>query len=324
MKKISAVLFVLCGWLFAAVSVDAAVSVKKVWEPGSGFVTAGERVSFGQYQITTPDAAVSIDSVAVQGVGAAGSVFKKVIIRNGFGRVIGEAAFDAGGATVKLGKMVVLPEMYLFLTIEGEATDNLRTVPGQSEAGLIPVALHTSWGIVPLEKTNTRYAVVPGERTISNLFITSLGVPSSVAPGPMRFIGGFSASSDVGFVGADIRIELHVFGGPEADVSNIIAVALNANGDWSIVRVNRQWEYSSMLNEYALQGAVLFAPATVTLIGFFADIGPGFGQGGSVAISATPSQWGAWENNTSRRPVLSEKIIIGPLIHVVQSGGRKG
>lgn len=308
------------------INLNAAVTAEKVWDQASLSVTPDEQVSFVQYRINT-DTAVNLEKVVVKSVGLARLVFSKIVIRNGFGRVIGEAKPNENDnlTSVPLERMVVLPDMTPFITIQGETASSFASgVAGQS-AGLVGVWLFTSEGIIPLAESRTIYTALGSFRTLTSLVVTKIGSSSEIRVGERRFLGGFFIRSINGNLGTQLSINLHVFRGMKEDVQNLVAIALNANGNWYFVPIEKRQEYGDILSNYSFGGNLEFSDG-VTLIGIFADVGQSFGGGGTIAVSTTPSQWQTWDTSTGRTPVLSDKTVVGPTIRVapIQRDGGKG
>lgn len=322
----------LIGLLYAVLftfilNLNAAITAEKVWDPPSRFVAPNERVQFVQYRIQT-DVAVNIESVTVKSVGAVHLAFEKIVIRNGFGRVIGETKPNSNVnlTIVPIEKTIVLPSMIQFLTLEGESTSSFPSELIERGISVVAIWMFTSDGIVPLEQSPTIYTPSVRSRSPGVLAVSPLGSPSSVQVGERRFLGGFSVNAIGGNIGAQILLNFHVMGGSKEDVRNLTAIALNAKGDWYFLPIAQRWEYGDVLSDYALQGNLEFSGG-MTLVGIFADVGQSFSGGGTIAVSATPAKWEAWDISTGTRPVLSNKTVVGPTVRVVPThgdGGGKG
>lgn len=302
---------------------NAAVTVERVWEGSSRSITAGERVQLEQYRITT-DAAVNIEGVIIKSTGPVHLVFDNILLRNGFGRVIGKGRPSENDdlTSVILEKTVVLPGMYQFVTLEAESTTSLSPEAARHGVNLSVIEIITSDDAFALSSLNTTYQMLTGRREVGTLSLSRLGTPSTVFVGQMQFLGGFSVTSDSDITGMPI-VGIHVINGTKDDVRNLVALALNAKGEWFFAPIVRQIEFGDLLDRYAIQTNIHFAPG-ITLIGVFADIGGSFSNnGGSIAVSTTPSEWQVWDSR-GRAPVLSGKTVVGPTIRVQQGSGGKG
>lgn len=301
-------------------NLNAAVTAEKVWSPESRSVTPGERVQFGQYRVTT-DTATSIESITVQSIGSARLVFENIVIRNGFGRVIGRSRLEQNNnlTSIVLNK-TLLPDEQLFVAVEGDAGS---TGINAFSIGLVATELVTSDGVISLPLSSTRYSVSSGSRQISSVTVSRIGPSASVRVGERQFLGGFTVFSDKGKIAGQIQIDLHTIGGMRDDVKNLLVVVLNASGGWFITPVTRRVEYGDMLDEYLVQENLDLSSSPV-LVGIFGDIGSSFSGGGTIAVTTNPSQWQMWDTHTGRTPVLPDKNFVGPTIRVmrVQDGGK--
>lgn len=315
-------LLLLVALFTITLNLNAAITAEKVWSPEDHSVTPGERVPFGQYRVTT-DTATSIESVTVQSVGSARSVFENIVIRNGFNRVIGKARPEqSNNLTSVILKKTLLPDEQLFITVEGEAGFTGANVFSIG-LGLVATELVTSDGVVSLPLSNTRYSASSGSRQISSVTVSRISPSASVRTGERQFLGGFTVSADKGNIAGQIQVGLHAVGGMRDDVKNILAVALNARGDWFIAPVVRRVEYGDTVDDYLVQGNLDLSSGAV-LVGIFGDIGSSFSGGGTIAVTTNPSQWQMWDNHTGRTPVLPDKVIVGPTVRVVPVQDGKG
>ncbi len=305
-------------------NLNAAITVQKIWDPPSLSVSPSERVSCVQYRITT-DVAVNIERVEVQHIGQARLVFQTILVRNGHGRVIGHAALDqsANITSIPLEKTVVLPDMDFLLTVEGETAS---AFPGEAigrPTRLAPVWLRTSEGLVPLAESDAATFTAKEAPPFGSVIASKIGTNSKVYTGEKRFLGGFAINATSGGeFGAQMRLNLHVLGGNKEDVRNLTAVILYAGGGWQFTSLWKWQEYAEVKDFYTI-GETVSASSSITLVGIFADVGQSFSNGGTIAVSTTPSQWDAW-STTGRRPVLSERTVVGPTITVVSQQGGKG
>lgn len=315
----------LIGLLFAVLftfvlNLNAAITVEKVWSPESHSITPGERVPFGQYRVAT-DTALSIESINVQDTGSGRFVFESIVVRNGFGRVIGKARPDqSNNLTPIVLKKTLLPNEQLFLSIEGEY--GFIGVDA-SNVGLVATELITSDGAISLPPSNTRYSALSSTRQISSVTVTRISPSANVYVGERQFLGGFTIVADKGGIAGAIKVNLHAVGGMRDDIKNILAVALNAHGNWFIVPVVRQVEYGDRLDEYNVEGHLDLSSGAV-LVGFFGDVGLSFAGEGMIAVTTNPSRWQMWDNRTGRTPALPDKNIVGPTIRVVRQIEGKG
>ncbi len=322
MKRI---LLVLLVSVVIALNLNAAISVQKVWDPQSLSVSPGEEVACVQYRVTT-DTAVNIEGVEIKSSGPVRSVFQKIAVRNGFGRVIGERQPDGNSdnTVVSFENTVVLPGMDFFITVQGQTAPVFTAeVIGQSTR-LVPMWLRTSEGFFPLEDSGAAF-IPSGKPSLGSVVTSKIGVNSNVYPGQKRFLGGFAVNAINGEFGGQMEIKLHILGGLKDDVQNITAVILYANGTWQFTQVWKSQEYADTKDFYTIGENLEISSSSVSLVGIFADIGQSFSNGGAVAVSTTLSHWNVWSSITGRRPVLPDRTVVGPTIKVMPqtiSGGK--
>ncbi len=321
-------LLVILFTLLITSTLNAAVTIKKVWQPGDSTLISGESAQYSQLMVESDDATgIETVRVLVQGV-AANAIFKSVSSKNGYGRTIGKGVPMEGSSVVDIAyeRTVLLPKDVLFLSFEGEVSPFATKVWGAKVNLVVQEVIMTDgrhFSVPEAIGTGATHRVPLESSAVGWIeLVEKFGESTSVFPGESRFLGGFVVLTGGENMSALPNIGIHLSGGSEADIRNLQAVVMTTDGKYLLTRLFRYQEPDNKKDDNYLGSYVNFSSGTRCYIGIFGDVGESFGSGtGVVAVSTNPSLWRSPYGYTSGKvPALLNRTIVGPTIRILQSG----
>lgn len=322
-------LLALCTLLLPfTLNATVAVSIEKIWDPGTRFLVAHTRMPFLQIRVT-PNTDEPLQYLRLDRTGTAefARVFTRIVAVDGFSRVIASAEGDALSAEpfyLRFEKTVIQARNPLLLTIAGETKSPIEALSAEAGKSVSLKIGEVRLGNASEPSTFSGLDIRGAVHTVnSSLFVgaitgiyrfggeenRSIGTGQNL--GAMRFT--VSSAEDISSLPS---FTINTTGGTADDIHNLALVSSDGGQriSMNITDLSRSGLTAAVEPEkyvtFAKGGAIFY---------FRGDIGNSFGkEGGTISFATTPSAWRSTYGAAHgyEIPVTSFGTITGPTITV--------
>jgi len=317
-------------FVFAAVSVTAAMNVEKVWQPDGGLAPLRARMPFMQFMLSS-DTTERVNGISVKTTGPSG---ERLVVQKGDGEIAGmEWIVLQGTATttfIPLSLVVKAGEPeYLTLHVDRGQVMNSAYVGTVMTAEVVAVWTDTTVsGAFPI--TGARYTANSSLQIGRIESLSRVDGHQNITAGPNQVLGSIeiAVGASDGLKVYNLPVDFHVTGGDATRIRDLVVVDQNG------ALVARAWgprireQGSERVATFFFSGekgdSIVFPPNTTTKLLFKGDTTYAFDHGGTLSLETDIARWRlygvtyGYESAVSyyRSVMMATRFVRVPLLNI--------
>lgn len=287
----------LIGLLLVAlftINLNAAIAVRKVWQPEPGLAPQKARLNFLQFMLLS-DTTERVDGITIKADTMNSSDYRVFLLENGFGDIVGKINTENNQNTPFMPlSIIVKAGEPVYLTLQADMGRLISSTYDGTTIGADVIAIWTEAEI------SGSFPLVGARHTFNSLRIGGInsvgrkGPHQNITAGENQVLGSIEVTTSYSenLLMYGLPVDIHSTGGDPTQIKNLVAVDQNGAviaSSQGPLTLRKEYEYAKFVL-YAEKGGIVLSKGT-SVISFRGDTTEAFSRGGTIAVATNPSEW---------------------------------